>query len=460
MLPFKAWFDAHSDQILKDFSTFLSFPSISADPVYQQGVRDAALWLKTYLEGIGLEAELWETSGYPIVFASHLKAGPDRPTLLIYHHYDVQPVDPLELWHSDPFQATIKEGQIFARGAQDNKGQCFYSIQAIRAFLELVKTSQVNIKIFIEGEEESGSKGTFAFLETRPEALKADHLLVVDVGIPEPGVPAISLGCRGIMTLRVELRNGKIDLHSGEHGGIALNPIRALATLLAELWDHEGRVAIPDFYRDVQEISPEELSLYDLHFNQGKYEEAFGVKAYSCDPGFGPMASLYFRPSLEINGISGGYTGAGFKTVLPAQAVAHLSVRLVPHQDPDHIVHILSTFLLSKLPKGLTLKIEPHHGASAYRSLYPSPIAKICEDSYKAVFKQECRRTLCGGSIPVVGALARASHATALLIGLGLADDHIHAPNEHFGWDRFEQGFLVMGGILERLDLLRKSPDP
>lgn len=455
MLPLKAWFDSHADQIFRDFSTFLSFPSISADPHYASDVRATADWLKSYLEHIGLQTEIWETSGYPIVFGSHLKAGPDKPTLLIYQHYDVQPVDPLELWHSDPFQATLKEGQIFARGAQDNKGQCFYSIQAIRAFLELAKASELNIKLFIEGEEESGSKGTFAFLKQNPEALKADHLLIVDVGIPEPGVPAIALGCRGIMTFRVTLRNGKIDLHSGEHGGIALNPIRALSGMLAKLWDEQGGVAIPDFYRDVQTLSDEELALYDLHFDQANYETAFGVKAFAHDPGHGPIASLWFRPSLEINGISGGYTGAGFKTVLPAEAVAHLSVRLVPNQEPDHIVQILSEFLEKHLPKGMTLKIEPHHGAPAYRSPYPSPLANICEESYKEVFKKDCKRILCGGSIPVVGALAQASGSTALLMGVGLADDNIHAPNEHFGWDRFEQGFLVMGGVLERLSNLK-----
>lgn len=447
----KEWYQTHFDQILDDYKTFLSFPSISTDMQYKADVRKAALWLSEYLVKMGLETELWETSGHPALFASHLEAGADRPTLLIYHHYDVQPVDPLELWRSDPFKPVIKDNQIFARGALDNKGQCFYSINAIGAFLKLAKNINVNIKVFIEGEEETGSAGTFALLPQKKEALKADYLLIVDAGIPEAGVPAITLGSRGITTMHVEVQNSQIDLHSGEHGGIALNPIRALVKMLGALWDDQGKVAIPGFYDQVISLSKEELSLYNLHFDKEKYQKAFGVKTFAPEPGFGFVESNWFRPTLELNGMQGGYSGPGFKTVLPAKAKANISARLVPDQDPDLICKSIENFLRSRLPEGLILHVEPHHGAKAYRCHFPSTIAKICADSYEEVFGRSCSRTLTGGSIPVIGELAAVSGANALLMGLGLADDDIHAPNEHFGLDRFEQGFLVMGGILERL---------
>jgi acetylornithine deacetylase/succinyl-diaminopimelate desuccinylase-like protein len=451
MSQFQEWYQQHSSQILNDFFTFLSFPSISTDHHYKKATRDTALWLEAYLKKLGLEAELWETTGHPVVFASHLAAGADRPTLLLYHHYDVQPIDPIELWESDPFKPVVRNNQVFARGAVDNKGQCFYSIQAVGAFLQLAKVCRVNIKIFIEGEEETGSAGTFALLPQKAEALKADYLLIVDTGIPESGVPAITLGVRGITTMHVEVSNSLADLHSGEHGGIALNPLRALSTMLAKMWDENGQVMIPDFYRDVRLPSEKETALYDLEFDREKYRETFGVNAFAPDFGFDPKMSNCFRPTLEINGIQGGYSGPGFKTVIPAKAAANISARLVPDQDPDKVCRAIEQFLHAQLPVGLKFKFEPHHGGKSYRCAYPSLIADVCAKSYQEVFKKPCKLTLCGASVPIVAELARESDAEALLIGVGLPDDDIHAPNEHFGLDRFEQGFLVITEILRHL---------
>jgi len=449
----KEWYDIHSAKILQGYMEFLRFPSISTDIHYKEETRKTALWLFDYLVNIGLESEIWETKGHPVLFASHLKAGRDRPTLLIYHHYDVQPVEPLELWKTDPFEPVIKNNQIFARGALDNKGQCFYSLNAIAAFLALAEKNHLNIKVLIEGEEETGSAGTFGLLVEKAATLQADYLLIVDAGIPAAGVPAITLGSRGITTLHIELQNGHVDLHSGEHGGIALNPIRALVTLLSGLWDEKGRVAIAGFYDEVEPLSLEELKLYDPHFDQEDYQKSFGVKAFAPEPGYGVIESNWFRPTLEINGIQGGYSGPGFKTVLPSKAMVNISARLVPNQDPDIISKKIEDFLRSRLPEGLLLNIEIGHGAKAYRCSYPSVIAKICAEAYEEVFKKECQLMLCGGSIPIISELAKTSGAEALLMGLGLAQDDIHAPNEHFGLDRFEQGFLVMGGILNRLSM-------
>ncbi len=450
----KKWHKEHYDQTLKDFFTFLSFPSISTDPNYEQDSRRTADWLCNFMKSIGLEATLWETPGLPVVFGTHLKAGKDRPTLLIYHHYDVQPVDPLDLWKSDPFKPVIKNNQVFARGAVDNKGQCFYSLTALKAFLELSKEFNFNIKVFIEGEEESGGRGTAAILKQKEAELKADHLLIVDFDIPNATTPAITLGMRGLVGLNIECSNSSIDLHSGVHGGIALNPNRALVTLLAGMWDKNGKVKIPHFYDDVRPLPQEHLSRVDMSFDVEQYKKSFGVKAFCPEDGFSIKESNWLRPTLEINGMWGGYTGIGFKTVIPAKAYAKISCRLVPDQDPEKIAKAIAEYLKSEAPKDIEIKAELHHGAIAYRSAFDSFIVKTAALAYEEIFGKPCKYLFCGASVPIVVDLVRASKAEVAMIGVGLADDDIHAPNEHFGLDRFELGYLTIGKILSRLSTI------
>ncbi len=447
----KQWYHDHRDEVLRDYFTFLSFPSISTDPSHIPDSRNTAEWLKAYLQRIGCETVLWETPGLPVVFGSYCHAGSHRPTLLIYHHYDVQPVDPLNLWKSDPFKPEVRNNQVYARGALDNKGQCFYSLTALRACLELSKKLDLNVKVFIEGEEESGGKGTTAILKERQAELHADHLLVVDFDIPDSKTPAVTLGMRGIITMDVECSNSSIDLHSGVHGGIALNPNRALATLLGNLWDESGKVNIPHFYDDVQPFPREQLSRLDMRFDQESYERSFGVKAYAMEPGFSILESNWLRPSLEINGMSGGYTGPGFKTVIPAKAHAKISCRLVPNQDPSLVGKRIAEFLQSRAPQGIVVTVKEHHGAQSYRSSVDSSIVHAVAHAFEEVFNQPCRFQLCGASVPIVVDLSQASGAEVAMIGVGLVDDDIHAPNEHFGLDRFELGYLTMGRILSRL---------
>jgi acetylornithine deacetylase/succinyl-diaminopimelate desuccinylase-like protein len=456
---FTHWYGHHQEQIFRDFFTFLSFPTIGTDPVYSREMRQTAEWLVVYLRKIGLEVALWETSGHPIVFASYLHAGPNRPTVLIYHHYDVQPVDPLPLWHSDPFKPVLKDNHIYARGASDNKGQCFYSIQAIAAFLQLTQEISVNIKLFIEGEEESGGAGTFRHIPQKKEELKADYLLVVDGDIPGPDIPAISLGVRGITTMQAECINSSTDLHSGIHGGMAFNPNRALTLLLSKLWDDSGKVAIPGFYDQVRPLSKEEISHLNLDFDENAYKKAFGIKALAGEKGYSLLESNWMRPTLEINGLSGGYTGTGFKTVIPAKAIAKISCRLVPDQDPSSMSQLVSDFLRASLTQGMELFIELYAGAAAYRTPFPSLLADSAAKVYTEVFGRPCHYLLHGGSVPIVAELAKVSGAEAIIIGTALAQDNIHAPNEHFGLDRFKRGFLVIGGILGTLSTQGKHAD-
>lgn len=451
----KKWFKEHYDQTIEDFFTFLSFPSISTDPTYEQDSRRTAEWLCDYMNKIGLKTTLWETPGLPVVFGTHLKAGSNRPTLLIYHHYDVQPVDPLDLWKSDPFKPVIRNNQVFARGAVDNKGQCFYSLTALKAFLLLAHDFDFNIKVIIEGEEESGGRGTAAILKQKEAELKADHLLVVDFDIPNLTTPGITLGMRGLVALNVVCKNSSIDLHSGVHGGIALNPNRALVSMLSAMWNADGTVRIPHFYDEVKSLSKEHLSFVDMSFDMKQYQKSFGVKAFCTENGFSVKESNWLRPVLEINGISGGYSGAGFKTVIPSQSSAKISCRLVPDQDPEKIGKNIADFLKSQAPQGIEVKVDLHHGAPAYRSGLDSFIVKTAALAYEEIFGKPCKYLFCGASVPIVVDLARASKAEVAMIGVGLADDDIHAPNEHFGLDRFELGYLIIGRILARLSTMK-----
>ncbi len=448
---FKKWFTNQRDKTLEDFFTFLSFPSISTDSQFEQDSRRTAQWLLEYMQKIGLDAEIWETPGLPVVFGSHLKAGSHRPTLLIYQHYDVQPVDPLELWHSDPFKAVIKNGQIYARGAVDNKGQCFYSLTAIKAFLELAEEINFNLKVFIEGEEESGGPGTLAILKQKETELKADHLLVVDFDIPSPSTPAITLGMRGLVALNVECSNSTTDLHSGVHGGIALNPNRVLANLIAGMWDNSGKVKIPHFYDDVLSLSQEQLALVDMDFDKDDYKKSFGVNAFCNEEGFSFKESNWLRPVLEINGMWGGYTGQGFKTVIPSSAHAKISCRLVANQDPEKIGKHIANYLTASAPEGIKIKVELHHGAPAFRSSFDSFIVKTSALAYEEILGKPCKYLFCGASVPIIVDLAHASKAEVAMIGVGIASDNIHAPNEHFSLERFELGYLIIGSILNRL---------
>jgi len=446
----KKWFADHRETIFRDFFTFLKFKSIATDPVFASECLQCANWLSEYLKKIGLDVEVWKTSKQPVLFAKQCKAQ-GRPTLLLYHHYDVQPVDPLELWESDPFEPTLREGNIYARGAQDNKGQCFYSITAIKALMELCDSLNFNLKVFIEGEEESGSRGTEEVFQTKKKDLESDYLLAVDVSMPAPGVPAITLGIRGILTMEILCRESNRDMHSGDLGGIAYNPIRSLVEGLSKFWDAQGKVAIPHFYEDVKILSKEELAQFDLEINEERVKKEFGLRSVCPEPGFSLGESGTIRPTVEINGIQGGYTGEGFKTVIPAIAKAKVSCRLVPDQDPEKIFSHLKDFLQKQLPEGMELKIESDHGSKAFRSSKDSVIAKVAAKAYEEVLEAPCKNILCGGSIPIVAKLSEVSGAQTVMMGYGLDSDQIHAPNERFGVDRFELGFLTMGRIFGKL---------
>lgn len=448
----QSYFTENKSRILEEFFTFLRFQSISSEPEFQGAMLDCIAWLKDYIQKIGFEVEIWKTEGHPILFASNLNAGPSKPTLLIYNHYDVQPVDPLELWKSPPFEPVQRGQEIFARGAQDNKGQCFYVLQALRAMWEKSGQYPLNIKLCIEGEEEMGSGSLAKILPHKKVELKADYLAVVDMGINKPTEPAVTLGIRGIVTMDVEVTGSSFDLHSGSHGGMVYNPIHALSELIAKLRDEKGKIRIPHFYDDVLEISEDERSCLALDFDAEEYAHTFGTKATGGEKTFTPLERAWIRPTIEINGIHGGYCGDGFKTVIPSKAYAKVSCRLVPNQSPQKIGQLVASFFEENAPDGIKVNVHLHEGGgTAVRANHQSKVLKAFAKAYEEVFDAPCQYIFSGGSIPVVTKLAETSESEILLLGLGLPDDQIHAPNEHFGVDRLEKGFMVISRGIELL---------
>jgi acetylornithine deacetylase/succinyl-diaminopimelate desuccinylase-like protein len=444
------FFFSEKKKNLEDFFDFLRFKSIATDPLYKDDVLKCAQWVAQYLKNSGLTVETWETGNAPVIFGYDLRAGPQYPTLLIYCHYDVQPVDPLSEWTTPPFEPEIRNGEVYARGACDNKGQCFYTMLAIKNLLRKNAPLPVNLKFLVEGEEESGSYGLSKIIESNTAKLKADHLLIVDCGVDNLENPAITLGARGIICSQVTIREANFDLHSGQLGGLAYNPNRALAKLLAQLHDSSGKVAIPGFYDDVMEISADEKKEISFDFDLEHFQKMFGFKPSAMEIGVSYHEANWLRPTLEINGISGGYTGTGFKTVIPAMAFAKISCRLVPNQDPQKIANQLKNFLIEHSPDHLSVDVELYHGSGkGFRTHPKACIVQIMSESYSQVFNKPCKKTLAGGSIPIAAQLRDAAQAEMALVGLGLPDDHIHAPNEHFGLDRIEKGYLTISRAIE-----------
>lgn len=457
LLKMKTWIEETRPQWLEDYFTFLRFPSISSEPDYQGSLHECMSWIDETLRKMGFKTEIWPTKGHPVIFASDLSAGPSQPTLLIYNHYDVQPTDPLEEWNSPPFEPVVRNGEVYARGAQDNKGQCFYVLQSLKMLKALSGTLPINIKLCIEGEEEIGSAGLASLLASKKEELKADHLAIVDLALQKATTPALTLGIRGILTMDVEVQGSQTDLHSGSHGGIVPNPLHALVSLLASLRDKKGKITVPCFYDAVKEMPQEERSLVSFHFDEKEYKEQTGAHPTGGEIDFDVLERNWIRPTLEINGIQGGYSGKGFKTVIPAKAIAKLSCRIVPDQDPAKIGRLVKNYLEQHAPPGVTVSVHQHPGQGKAVRVSPNAhVVKCFAQAFEEVFNAPCEFIYEGASIPIVPELAQACGGETILLGLGLTTDQIHAPNEHFGIDRLEKGMLIMALAIQCLETDKK----
>ncbi|MCS6867820.1 MAG: dipeptidase [Thermus sp.] len=423
---------------LEPLLEFLSIPSVSTDPRHQKDVRRAALWLKERLEALGFRSELHETPLHPILYAERL-LDPEAPTVLVYGHYDVQPPDPLELWESPPFSPTVREGRVYARGASDDKGQLWAHVAALEGL-----EARVNLKFLVEGEEEIGSPHLLPFVRAHREKLRADVVLVSDGAMFAPHTPTLTYGLRGLCYLEVRLQGARRDLHSGAFGGVAPNPIQALGWILARLKDGTtGRVLIPGFYDRVRPVSEEEKRLWPP-LDEEALKGELGVEVLPGEEGYSPLERLWARPTLDPNGIFGGYQGEGSKTVIPAEAGLKLSMRLVPDQDPEEVADLAEAYLKALCPPGYRMEVRRLHGGKPVLTDPQSPPMRLMARALEEVWGRPPVYAREGGTIPVVAELQEALGAPVVLLGLGLNDDNLHAPNEKFDLVNLEKGILAI----------------
>ncbi len=451
MLPLDTYLQENRDKFEKELSDFLRIPSISADSRYGQEMGKASAWVADQFQSMGLETEVIETDGHPLVYAES-PAVEGSPTVLVYGHYDVQPPDPLEEWTSPPFEPTKRDGNIYARGATDDKGQVLTHIKSVQAWMETKGELPVQVKFLIEGEEEMGSGALYRYLDESAERLACDVLVISDTSQFGPGQPAITYGLKGIVYYELQLQGPKQDLHSGSFGGAVTNPVNTLARLLASLVDDEGHVQVPNIYDDVGPMETKERNqLAALPFDETVFMQQIGVDGLSGEAGYTTLERRWARPTYDINGIWGGYQGEGEKTILPAKGGAKFSFRLVPNQDPDKITESLREFLLAQSPPGIKLDLNSTHGAPGVVVSLDSPYMTAAARAIEQGFGQSPVFIREGGSIPIVTTFFESLGVDVLLLGWGLDDDNMHSPNEKFSLADFHRGIKASAYLWQEL---------
>jgi acetylornithine deacetylase/succinyl-diaminopimelate desuccinylase-like protein len=430
----------HKDRFLSELLDLLRIPSVSADSKYKADVRLAAEFICEKLKSAGADlTEICETNGHPIVYGERL-IDPALPTILVYGHYDVQPADPLNLWDSPPFEPIVKDEKIYARGACDDKGQVYMHIKAFETMMA-TDSLPCNVKFMIEGEEEVGSDNLGVFVKANKEKLKADVILISDTAIVANDIPSIDVGLRGLSYLEVEVTGANRDLHSGVYGGAVANPINVLSKMIASLHDENNHITIPDFYDDVLELSAAEREAMALTpFSLEAYKEDLAINDVRGEAGYSTIERASIRPTLDVNGIWGGYIGEGAKTVLPSKASAKISMRLVPNQQSDKMTAMFTKHFESIVPAGVTVKVHPHHGGEPYVTPTDSKEYRAAERAMEESFGKKPVPTRGGGSIPIVALFEKELGLKTILMGFGLDTDAIHSPNEHFGLFNFYKG--------------------
>jgi acetylornithine deacetylase/succinyl-diaminopimelate desuccinylase-like protein len=442
----------NQDRYIEELKDFLRIPSISAGTENKKDIQQCASFVADKLTAAGLSrVEIFQTEGHPIVYGEWLGA-PGKPTVLVYGHYDVQPVDPVELWNNPPFEPVVKDGKIWARGATDDKGQLFIHVKSVEAFFKSNGSLPLNVKFLIEGEEEIGSESLSAFLKQNKDMLKCDAVLISDTSLYAPGVPSLTYGLRGLCYMEVEVTGPDRDLHSGSFGGAVANPINILASMIAQLQDKKGKIKIPGFYDDVQTLTKKEKeSFKNLKFSEKAYAKDLKVAELKGEEGYTTLERLWARPTLDCNGIWGGFQAAGAKTVIPSKAGAKISMRLVPNQDPKKIAKLFTTYFKQLAPKSVKVNVKALHGG------YPVVVPlehKVIVAASQAMEKAFGKKTVFmreGGSIPIVVDFVKNLKAPAVLMGFGLDSENLHSPNEHFDLNHFRLGILSSSYFLEEL---------
>ncbi len=441
-------------RFLSELKNLLRIPSISTLPANREYVRHAAEVLARELKRIGLEnVEIIETGGHPLVYADWLHAQ-GKPTCLCYGHYDVQPPDPLDEWLSPPFEPTERDGNLYARGAVDDKGQMYMHIKALESLLHAYKGKlPLNVRVLLEGEEEVGGEGIAKFVRKHPQRLKADFALISDTEMFAPDLPTLCVGLRGMIYTEVEVRGAATDLHSGMYGGAAPNPFFALCQILAQLKDANGRILIPGFYDAVTAPSAEELTAWkSLPFNEKEFQrKEVGSLALTGEQEYSVLERLWARPTLEIHGMPGGFISEGAKTVIPAKALAKVSMRLVPEMNPKKIFDLYKQYVESICPRGVKLEVRLIHSGDPIVIRVNNPYVKAATEAMHEVFGKETVFVRSGGSIPIVGDFERSLKIPSVMMGFGLPDDNLHAPNEKFHIANFHRGIQSLIRFFDRL---------
>jgi acetylornithine deacetylase/succinyl-diaminopimelate desuccinylase-like protein len=449
--------NTHRDRYIDELGAFLAIPSVSALPEHAADVKACAEWARAEMERIGLQnVRLIDTPGHPVVYADWLGAE-GAPTILFYGHYDVQPVDPLELWESPPFQATVRDGELYARGAVDDKGQVFMHFKAIEAHLRQNGRLPVNIKIILEGEEEVGSAHLDDFVRDHKSDLAADVVVISDSPMFDRGIPSICYGLRGLVYFQIDLRGTKSDLHSGSFGGAVANPAMVIAQVLAQMKDRGGRVRIPGFYDDVRELREEERAEFrKLPFNETRYRKELGAPKLFGESGYSTLERVWGRPTFEVNGLLAGFTGDGAKTVIPAVSMAKVSMRLVPDQQPDRIATLFEEYVRKVAPKTVEVKVTRMHGGKPWMTEFDNPFVQAAGRAIEKGFGKAPVFNREGGSIPVVATFQEILGLPSVLFGIGLPDENAHAPNEKLDLGNFHGGVIASAYLYDEIARARQ----
>ncbi len=444
------------ERYLDELKALLAIPSISALPEHKGDVTRCAEWCGDEMRRVGLQnVKLIDTPGFPVVYGDWLGA-PGAPTILFYGHYDVQPVDPLDLWQTPPFEATVRDGEIYARGSADDKGQVFMHLKAVEAHLKQNGKLPVNIKFILEGEEEVGSEHLDDFVRGHRADLKADVVVISDSPMFARGVPSICYGLRGLVYFQIDLRGSSTDLHSGSFGGAVANPGFVLAQMIAQMKDRGGHIRIPGFYDDVKPIEEAERTAWAaLPFNEKTYKKDFGIPKLFGETDYTTLERTWARPTLEVNGLLSGFTGEGAKTVLPAVAMAKISMRLVPNQDPNKIADLFQAYVEKLAPKTVQTKVTRMHGGKPWMTSYQNPYVQAAGRAIEKGFGRQPIFTREGGSIPVVSTFQEELGLPSVLFGVGLPDENAHAPNEKLDVANFHNGIISSAYLYDEIGRTR-----
>jgi len=440
------------ERFTEEIFEFLRIPSISAKSEHNQDTRHAAEWLRGKLDDAGLEAEVTETHGHPIVVGEWRGAGPDASTILVYGHYDVQPPEPLDLWNSPPFDPEFRDGRLYARGAADDKGQLYLHVKAAEAHLKAGGGLPVNLIILAEGEEEVGSGNLVPFVEENRDRLACDAVIISDTAMFAPGLPSLLFSLRGLAYCEIHVEGPSSDLHSGEYGGPVVNPGMALAQILATLFDDEGRINIEGFYDDVLDWDDETRdAIRSLPFDEDEFSSGVGAALAGGERGYSVPEKLWIRPTCEVNGLLSGYTGEGAKTVLPAKAMAKVSFRLVADQNPERVYDLVRAHIAKVTPPGVTSRMEALQGGVPWRAQLSDKLKAAATAALLKAFGAAPVLAGAGGSIPIVSDFERVLGAPALLVGFSLPGANLHAPNEWFPEENIEKGIRALAYLYEEL---------